>query len=339
MFDGDPFKFLGQFEGATEKDRRMKRNEAVAALKHGDHLVHHVCESLAISEKFSRIQIEMLSEVMNITLIQDPSRRELDFGRIIRLLTPNNWYESRHVRPPQRLPLDVDAQLLDLEKEFSEFEKASPVVQKHIAEGYRDIAQDLFSKEDMAFDEKAIAAAFQLAMCYANGFGVPFDRSECFKWCRIAAERGSQKALDALPKVAQAFDFESKEFVNVWSTPDDSFSMLSISGASDVSTEDYLRVDDRSRPAAAKLKPDEPGPASSWTLLKAAERSQYEVLDSMLLNGAKSTVSQDGVSPLHFFSSWSLHVAEILGCRMIEAGADINARAQRGSTVGMSASP
>lgn len=61
MFDGDPFKLLEgskQFEGKTDKERRNKRNEAVAALKTDDRLVQHVYESLAVSEKFDRYQIE-----------------------------------------------------------------------------------------------------------------------------------------------------------------------------------------------------------------------------------------------------------------------------------------
>lgn len=128
MLDGDPFKLFGDFEGQTAKDKRLKRNEAVAKLKEGDRLLQHVCESLALSDKFTRPQLEMLCEVMNVTLVEDSTRRELDMARIIRLLTPNNWYESRHVLPPERLPMEVETQLLDIEKWYSEFELASPKV-------------------------------------------------------------------------------------------------------------------------------------------------------------------------------------------------------------------
>ncbi|KAL9029684.1 MAG: hypothetical protein Q9196_002108 [Gyalolechia fulgens] len=337
MFDGDPFKFLegtSSIEAKNDKERRRKRNEVVAALKKDDRLVQHVCESLAVSERFDRFQIELLSEVMSITLALDPSRRELDLGRIIRLLTPNHWYESRHVLPPARLPTDIDAQLLDLEKWYSEFESASPVVQKYVAQGYRDSAMDIDVRGDPGQEEKAGAAAFQLAVCYANGFGAPFDPNECLRWTRIAAERGSQKAREALPKVAAAFDIDSKDYVNISATEDDAYSMLSTSVTSEHSKEGYVHVDDRLRIALEQYslgpKPNKP----SWTLLKAAESCEYGILETLLSGGAKSTVSEDGVSPLHFLSSWKLAEAERLGQRLIEAGADINARAVRGSTVG-----
>ena len=337
MFDGDPFKFLERsrtFEAKNDKEKRNKRNEVVAALKKDDRLVHHVYESLAVSEKFDRFQIEMLSEVMSITLALDPSRRELDLGRIIRLLTPNNWYESRHVLPPARLPVQIDAQLLDLEKWYSELESASPVVQKYVAEGFRDNALDIDARGDSSQEEKASAAAYQLAICYANGFGVPFNPSECLKWCRIAEQRGLEKAREALPKVAAAFDIDTKDYVSISAVDDDSYSMLSSSVASERSKEEYVHVDDRLHIALQQHslgpKPNKP----SWTLLKAAESCEYGVLESLLAGGAKPTVSKDGVSPLHFLSSWKLAKAERLGRQLIEAGADINARAERGSTVG-----
>lgn len=93
----------------------------MAKLKEGDRLVQHVCESLAFSDKFTRPQLEMLCEVMNVTLVEGSVRRELDMARIIRLLTPNNWYESRHVLPPERLPMDFEAQWLDIERWYSKF--------------------------------------------------------------------------------------------------------------------------------------------------------------------------------------------------------------------------
>ncbi|KAI4257184.1 MAG: hypothetical protein L6R42_005819 [Xanthoria sp. 1 TBL-2021] len=337
MFDGDPFKLLegnGSFEGKTDKERRVKRNEAVGALKSDDRLVHHVCESLAVSDRFSRMQIEMLSEVMSLTLALDPSRRELDLGRIIRLLTPNNWYESRHVLPPARLPTDLDTQLLDLEKWYSEFESASPVVQKYIAEGFRDIAEDINTQRDWTEQEKAGAAAFQLAMCYANGFGLPFDPSECLRWCRIAAGRGSQKARDALPKVAAAFDIDAEDYVSVSAPNDDSYSVLSSSLASDRSREGYIHVDEGLRAALQHYSLGGTPSSSSWTLLKAAESCEYAVLESLLTNGAKPSVSKDGVSPLHFLSSWKVDKAELLGRRLLESGASIDAGAQRGATIG-----
>ncbi|KAI4259535.1 MAG: hypothetical protein LQ352_000722 [Teloschistes flavicans] len=340
MFDGDPFKLLEKqstFEARNDKEKRTKRNEAVATLKQDDRLVQHVFETLAVSERFDRYQIEMLSEVMSITLALDPARRELDLGRIIRLLTPNQWYESRHVLPPARLPMDNDAQLLDLEKWYSEFESASPVVQKYVAEGFRETAEDYDTQSSAKEEEKASAAAYQLAICYANGFGVPFDPSECLKWCRVAAGRGLQKARDALPMVAAAFDLDAKDYVDVSAPDDDSYSMLSSSIASEmsgVSKDRYDAVDKGLSIALQQYSFGSKSNSTSWTLLKAAESCEYAVLDSLLSGGVKPYVSQDGVSPLHFLSSWKVDKAEKLGRRLIEAGADINARAQRGSTVG-----
>lgn len=276
----------------------------------------------------------VLSEVLSITLALDPSRRELDLKRIIKLLTPNLWFESRHVIPPARLPTDADAQLLDLEKWYSEFESASPVVQKYVAEGYRDNAMDIDAPGDPSQEDKANAAAFQLAICYANGFGVPFDPTECLKWCKIAAERGSQKAREALPKVAAAFDIDAKEYVNVSAVDDDSYSMLSSSVTSQRSKEDYVHVDDRLHISLQNYSLEPKSNKSPWTLLRAAECCEYGIMESLLAGGAKPNVSKDGVSPLHFLSSWKVNKAEKLGRRLVEAGTDINALAERGSTVG-----
>lgn len=339
MFDGDPFKMLeekGTFEAQNDKERRNKRNEAVAVLKKDDRLVQHVYETLAVSERFDRFQIEMLSEVMSITLALDPSRRELDLKRIIKLLTPNFWFESRHVLPPARLPSSIDAQLLDLEKWYSEFESASPVVQRFVAEGYRDNAMDSGAHGDASQEGKASAAAFQLAICYANGFGVPFDPSECLKWCKISANRGSLKAREALPRVAAAFDMDMKDYVDVSAPDDDSYSLLSSSVNSGRSKEEYVHVDDRLHIALQQysLGTKPTGSSSSWTLLKAAESCEYGIIESLLAGGGKPNVSKDGVSPLHFLSSWKVNQAELLGRKLVEAGADINTRAERGSTVG-----
>lgn len=328
VFDGDPFQHLGKFEGKTDRERRSKRNEAIANLKQNDRLVQHVCESLAVSDKFSQVQLEMLSEVMNITLIEDPARRELDLGRIIRLLTVNNWYESRHTLPPARLPMVVDTQLLDLEKWYPEFEKASPVTQSYIALGYRDSAQGLSGRPND--DENRSAAAYQLAICYANGFGVPFIPNECLRWLRIAAET-SRKAQEVLPKVAEAFDLGSEEYVDIWKTDVDTPSDLGSSVPSISFAEvDYLSNKDRNKVAGQLQRPI----ASSWTLLSAAESCRYDIMDSLLSASSKVSISEDGVSPIHFLSSWDITRAEGLGRKLLLAGADVNARAVRGPSVG-----
>ncbi|CAF9913320.1 MAG: hypothetical protein ALECFALPRED_008750 [Alectoria fallacina] len=337
FLDGDPFKSLGDIEGKTPKEKRQSRNDAIAALKEEDRLVQHVCVSLALSENFTRPQLEMLCEVIGITLIKDASRRELDMARIIRLLAPNNWYEARHPVPPKRLPLEVDANLLDMEKWHSEFERVSPVVQNLMALGFQDCARGPSENSEMDLEEEESAAAYQVAICYANGFGVHFEPGECLKWLRVAANGGSQKAQEALPKVAQAFQAQSTAqltvFTDPWAKSDDACSLLSSSWASEFA--------DVATPAtevngivSLRLTDGTAVPGATWTLLNAAERCRYDVLESLLVNSAKPGTSDDGVSPIHFLSSWDISKAEGLGRRLIVAGAEVNVRAKRGPTVG-----
>lgn len=333
FLDGDPFKSLGDIEGKTPKEKRQSRNDAIAALKEGDQLVHHVCTSLALSENSTRPQLEMLCEVVGITLVKNPSHRELDMARIIRLLTPNNWYEARHPVPPKRLPLEVDAHLLDMEKWHSEFERVSPVVQTLMALGFQDCAQGSSEHSEVELEEEESAAAYQLATCYANGFGVHFTPRECLKWLHVAADGGSQKAQEALPKVAQAFQAQAPDFTNPWAKSDDACSVLSSSWASEFAgaRTPATEVDGI---AALRLIDGTAIPGATWTLLNAAERCKYDVLESLLMSSAKPSTSDDGVSPLHFLSSWDVSKAEGLGRRLMMAGADVNVRAKRGPTVG-----
>lgn len=333
FLDGDPFKSLGDIEGKTPKEKRQSRNEAIAALKEGDQLVQHVCASLALSENFTRQQLEMLCEVIGITLVRDPVHRELDMGRIIRLLTPNNFFEARHPVPPKRLPLEVDAHLLDMEKWHSEFDRVSPVVQTLMALGFQDYAQGSSDYSEVDMEEEESAAAYQLAICYANGFGVHFEAGECLKWLQVAADGGSGKAQEALPKVAQAFQAQSTDFSDPWIKSDDACSMVSSSWASDFGD---ARTPATEVDGIKSLRLTDviavPGPA--WTLLNAAESCKYDVLESLLMSAARPSTSEDGVSPMHFLSSWDVKIAEGLGHKLILAGADIDVRAKRGPTVG-----
>lgn len=333
FLDGDPFKSLGDIEGKTPKEKRQSRNDAVAALKDGDSLVHHVCTSLALSENFTRPQLDMLCEVTGITLAKDPHHRELDMARIIRLLTPNNWYEARHPVPPKRLPLEVEAHLLDMEKWHSEFERVSPVVQTLMALGFQDCAQGQSEHPEVELEEEESAAAYQLAICYANGFGVHFAPAECLKWLQVAADGGSQKAQEALPKVAQAFQAQSPDFTDPWAKPDDACSVLSSSWASEFAGATTPSTEGDGI-AALRLIDGTAIPGNTLTLLNAAERCKYDVLESLLMRSTKPSISEDGVSPIHFLSSWDVSKAEGLGRRLIMAGADVNARAKRGPTVG-----
>lgn len=333
FLDGDPFKSLGDIEGKTPKEKRQSRNDAIAALKDADQLVQHVCASLALSDNFTRPQLEMLCEVVNTTLMKDPSRRELDMARIIRLLSPKNWYEARHPVPPKRLPLQVDANLLDMEKWHSEFERVSPVVQTLMALGFQDCAQGPSEHSEVDLEEEESAAAYQLAICYANGFGVHFEPGECLKWLQVAADGGSQKAQEALPKVARAFRTSSPTFTDPWAKSDDSSSLLSSSWASEFA-DATSRANEGEGVGSLRLTDSIVVPGATWTLLNAAERCKYDVLESLLLNSAKPSISEDGVTPIHFLSSWDISKAEGLGRRLIMAGADINFRAKRGPTVG-----
>jgi len=323
--DGDPFKSLGDFDGETPKERRQKRNDAISKLKDEDHLVQHVCNSLALSGKFSRLQLEMLCEVISITLVTDSSRRELDITRIIRLLTPDNWFQPRHPVAPTRRPLEADAHLLDMEKCHSEFESVSPVVQRLVLSGFLDFAQD--SKELLKTndEEKRSASAYQLAICYANGFGTSFEPEECLKWLSFAAEKGSQKAREALPKMAEAFGTHIT-FTNPFHKTDDDASILNSSWASEFPHDPPGQQEAEEHSAMSSDSP--------YTIFNAAESCNYYAMDDLLKNSAKSGLSKDGVSPLHFLSSWDVKRAEALGRRLISAGADVNTIAKRGSTVG-----
>jgi ankyrin repeat protein len=57
-------------------------------------------------------------------------------------------------------------------------------------------------------------------------------------------------------------------------------------------------------------------------------------MELLLSKGAKPGASEDGATPLHFLSSWDEKRAEELGQKLILAGADVNARAKRGVSVG-----
>lgn len=299
FLDGNPFRTLGEFEGST-KEQRQKRNDAIALLKNQDQLVQHVCCSLALSEKFSRPQLEMLCEIVSITLVKDSARRELDITRLIRFLTPDNWFQPRHPIVPERIPADVDTQLLDMEKWHSEFANRSPLVQGLIASGFKDYAEGFSDQSELASEAKRTAAAYQLAICYANGFGVHFEPNECIRWLTLAANGGSQKAHEALPKILQAFDADPKASLESELGVDDASSMLSSSWASDLSDEEALvHIAGEHNRNPDRLAHEAPEAYYVSTLLNAAENCNYDVMDKLLSDHAKPNISEDGVSVLH----------------------------------------
>lgn len=95
MLNGDPFESMSNIEGETEKERRSRRNDTIARLKGEDKLADHVCTSLQTSNDLDDQQLEMLYRVIRSTLPKDPGQRELNMGRLIRLLSPDFWYQSR----------------------------------------------------------------------------------------------------------------------------------------------------------------------------------------------------------------------------------------------------
>ena len=95
MLDGDPFEPLETYKGETDKERRPCGNEALAALKHEDTLIDHVCDSLKRSSVLDPQQLATVLRAIQNTLSRDPSRLELDLARLIRLLSPDLWSKSR----------------------------------------------------------------------------------------------------------------------------------------------------------------------------------------------------------------------------------------------------
>lgn len=323
--DGDPFQHLGEFEGRTTKGRREKRNEAVAKLKDNDQLVQHVCQSLALSEKLTRPQLETLCELISVTLVKDSSRRELDIRRLIRLLSQDNWYEPREPVPPARIPQKIAANVLDLEKWYHEFARITPVVHSLIARGFLESIHGFDDEDAQTAEEHKMSASYQLAYCYANGIGVDFDQRLCLRWLAFAANSGSGKAREAHCKLAEAFGLPPVPFT-------DPFSLNHEPANISFSIESASTSDGRGVASSAPQIAVTPQPGR--TFLEAAERCQYAVLVDLLKKHGKPSSSDDGVTPLHFASSWEVAEAEKLIPQLISAGANVNAVAKRGATIG-----
>lgn len=334
FLDGDPFKLLGEFQGSTSKERREKRNQAVADLKENDQLIQHVCKSLALSDNLTRPQLEMLCEVVSMTLLKDASRRELDMTRIIRLLSKNQWYEARHPVPPARIPMDIDAHFLDLEKSWHEFAKVSPVVHSQVVAGLLEAIHESLDEHVHVIEDHKLSASYQLALCYANGIGVPFTPSSCMEWLSFAANNGSVKARQAYPKIAEAFEVSPTEFANPWTQSHESVSTeSSFEAINKDEVHPKTSAGERIEGDETEIDPPE-SLETEMPFLKAAEGSRYEELAALVSKNVKPKASEDGVSPLHFTSSWGISEAKNLVPQLIKAGADVNAVAEFGPTVG-----
>lgn len=334
FLDGDPFKLLGEFQGSTSKIRRENRNQAVADLKENDQLVQHVCKSLALSDRFTRVQLEMLCEVVEATLAREPAHRELDVTRLIRLLSKNQWYEARHPVAPARIPLDIDAHFLDLEKWWHEFARVSPVVHSLIVTGLLESIHESPDEHFHIIEDHKVSASYQLALCYANGIGVSFSPKSCMEWLSFAANNGSVKASQVQNKIAEALEITPTNFSNPWTSSHETIGIdtpfESISG-DDAQSDVGMEVRSGGSQSASSVSDKEP---SGISFLGAAEGRRYSELNSLLSAGIKPPISEDGVSPLHFASSWDITQAKDLIPQLIKAGADIDAIARRGPTVG-----
>ena len=342
FLDGDPFGLLQESSlvvysnDDSPRMKRIKRNDAIVNLKHTDVLVKHVCDSFALSGKFTRSELEMLCEVIEITLVNDASRRELSLSRIIRLLSKDQWFEPRHPLPPSRIPLRFLPNLLDIEKWHSEFESASPVVLELLALGLKEHAEASSSRNISRLEERRSAAAYQLAVCYANGFGVPFDGAECIHWLASAAEQGSQKAAEALPKIIKAVG-KSETVITAPTQRAEDDAKLSSSWASESFASGDTKIEQVRERGDDNQAPHKRGPdqdISKPGFLGAAEACHYNDIRHLLQEGATPSVSEDNVSPLHFLSLWNLEEARTLGQKLIRAGADVNTISKPGKTVG-----
>lgn len=302
-------------------------------IKNKNEFVHHVCDSLALSDKLSGLQLELLCRVIKITLVKDAYRRELDLTRIIRLLTPGNWYQARHPVTPERLKRGAKSPLLDLETSYSELENANPVIHRAVTSGFRLYIERLSDQKIKSHDEirTAAAAAYQLAACHANGFGVSFQPGECLHWLLLTAEHGLQQASDALPNVTGTLHMLTGASGDDTKESAKKSSIISELCAQEAPALEPVTKD--SDVIAEMLPVDAKTISSTPTLLYASENCKYDDLKSLLAASVVPIASEDGVSPIHFLSFWSLEKAKVLGSRLILAGADINALAKHSALI------
>lgn len=331
MLDGDPFASM-KFEGDTEKEQRARRNEFVTVLKNDDKLADHVCQSLETSASLTEQQLAMITRVIRCTLTKNPSNRELDMARLIRLLSADFWYRSRQTVYPKRISFDTDIKLLDIEKHFHELRKSDGAVKEHIARSFHNYAKGLAGDK-----VQNAGAAYQLAVCYALGFGVAFQPDECLKWLNIASMGGFVPAQVALPRFAHVFDDELRDYIVP--TAADAMEDLSLDSASSATPEVPIIVSappsEQVENRGGKFYLNGKVIDGTALLLKAAERSQYEIMDMTLSNGVTGAAgTEEGVTPLHFLSFWDVEKAKSWGQKLVAAGGNINAIARRGTSVG-----
>ena len=205
------------------------------------------------------------------------------------------------------------------------------VVHEQIASSYRHYATGSAGE-----DPPNIGAAYQLAICYTIGFGVPFKPEECLRWLNIAAMGGSFDAQQALPTFAAVFNDELSEYVVAPSADNLYREHLDLPDVKNLS----LKGESHENPFEVSFRDSKfyhDGKVSDGRLLllHAAEMCRYDALETLLANGASGAyATQDGVTALHFVSIWEISKVKSLATKVIQAGGDINAVAQPGSSIG-----
>ena len=181
-------------------------------------------------------------------------------------------------------------------------------------------------------------AAYQLAVCHAIGFGVPFQPEECLKLLNVAAMGGFGLAQQTLPRFAQVFNDELKDDVITPSV--EALQRLNLRSASNRNDRFSIaknRETDKFDIQYLNGKFYFNGKVSDGKnlLLKAAENCHYEWISFLLSQGvAGNTSTEEGVTPLHFLSAWDIEKAGAIGRKLIQSGGDINATAKRGFSMG-----
>lgn len=160
---------------------------------------------------------------------------------------------------------------------------------------------------------------------------------ECLKWLNIASMGGFGPAQVALPRFAHVFNDELRDYIVP--TAADAMEDLSLDSANSLSPEVPAIVghppSEHVENRGGKFYLNGKFIDGTALLLKAAERSQYEILDMTLSNGISGAAgTEEGVTPLHFLSFWDAEKAKSWGQKLVAAGGNINAIARRGISVG-----
>ena len=220
-----------------------------------------------------------------------------------------------------------------VEKHFHELKKADGVVKEYIARSFHDYAKGLAGDRI-----QNAGAAYQLAVCYAIGFGVPFKPVESIKWLEIAAMGGSQPAREALPRFIEVFGNDLRDYVV--SPLEESLGSLSFTKTSVSSSELTIEVGAHIGNLEIEIRGGKffaNGRLSDGKtlLLNAAEACQYTAMEFLLLNGAPgNAATNEGVTALHFIFAWDVDKARSIGHKLIQVGGNINTVARKGVSAG-----